>query len=216
MRKNSTKRIISTALLLLGLSVMTACKSNEPTTEDVKSPSTVEEPTTEEPIDSENEQQPATDGEKEPDTSNETDNGQSDTEEYTGPTKELPIYTINEETLESDTYTALIPEESELTPELIVKYVVDAFAAENIDIKTDSITMEKTKEENDTIVVSFFSTSAPVAEVGSGIEETILDCISMSLLDNLEDCNYVTFRVEGEAYMSGHLAFEKTEAYKWK
>ena len=70
--------------------------------------------------------------------------------------------------------------------------------------------------EGDTVIVSFLFGKAPLSTVGSDVEETILNSIANSLLDNVEDCKKVIFRAEGEAYESGHYAFEVDEAYATK
>ena len=66
------------------------------------------------------------------------------------------------------------------------------------------------------LIVSFLFGKPPLSSVGSGVEETILNSIAYSLLDNVEDCKKVIFRAEGEAYESGHYAFEVDEVYASK
>ncbi len=124
---------------------------------------------------------------------------------------ELLIYGIQGETLESEQVGVLIPEETVITSEYIVNQVVEVFAEDSIDIGIDSVL-----EEGDNVIVSFQADKAPLYNVGSGVESTILDSISMSLLDNVPTCKNVIFRVEGKAYQSGHIELGIDEIYKWK
>jgi len=126
-------------------------------------------------------------------------------------TKEMLIYGIQNETLESQQVSVSIPKKSKITAEFIVDQVVDVFAENSLDIGIDSVT-----QEGDKVIVSFKADKAPLTNVGAGVETTILDSISMSLLDNLDTCKNVIFRVEGKAYTSGHIELGIDEVYKWK
>lgn len=126
-------------------------------------------------------------------------------------TTDLLLYGIQNETLETEQMKVSIPKDTKITPELIVNQVVSLFEENSIEIGIDSVTMK-----GDTVVVSFQADKAPLVNVGSGVETTILDSISMSLLDNISDCKKVIFQVEGKAYMSGHIELGIDEVYKWK
>lgn len=126
-------------------------------------------------------------------------------------TKELLIYGIQNETLESEQVSVTVPKDSEITAEFIVGQVIEVFADNSLEIGIDSVAQDKDK-----VIVSFLKDKAPLLNVGSGVEITILDSISMSLLDNLDSCKNVIFRVEGKAYASGHVELDIDEAYKWK
>ncbi|MGB4660291.1 MAG: hypothetical protein WBI07_14025 [Mobilitalea sp.] len=121
---------------------------------------------------------------------------------------DLPIYSVNVDTGEVVTKTALIPEGSEITPELIVTNVVEAMADNNILVGIENVTTE-----NDTVIVSFYKDKAPLAEEGSSYETAILNAIAQSLIDNLDDYHKVVYRVEGKAYVSGHLEYGLNEIY---
>lgn len=121
---------------------------------------------------------------------------------------ELPIYTINDETLETEDAIAYVSADTKITAEVIVAEVVKAFSANSYEVKIESVS-----QEGDTVVVNFKKNSAPVSGVGSSEEITTLDCISYSLLDNLSTCKKVIFRVEGEAYASGHIEYGINEPY---
>lgn len=121
-------------------------------------------------------------------------------------TTEVEIYGINEESLESEPAHATIS--GEITPEAIVMAVVDDYKAKSIDIGIYEV-----KQEDNKVIVSFENGKAPLADVGSDVEETILNCISDSLMDNLDFCEAVIFRKENESYESGHFAFDFDEVY---
>lgn len=120
---------------------------------------------------------------------------------------ELPIYTLNSDS-EIEAATAMITEDSKITPELIVNEVVESMADKSIVIGVESITTEK-----DAIIVSFNDNQPPLTDVGAGIETAILDAIAQSLIENLPDYNKVIYRVEGKAYTSGHIEMDVNEPY---
>jgi hypothetical protein len=121
---------------------------------------------------------------------------------------DLPVYTVNVDSGEVETVTALIPEGSKITPELIVNIVVESMADNSIEVGIESVT---TKDK--TVIVSFYQKKAPFVDFGSGYEIAILDAIAQSLIDNLKDYNKVIYRVEGKAYESGHIALGMDEIY---
>ncbi|WP_313132147.1 hypothetical protein [Anaerocolumna sp.] len=122
--------------------------------------------------------------------------------------KEIPIYTFNDISLEIEPAIALVPEETELTPELVVNMVVDSFADRSITVGIDKILIEE-----DTVVVSFLSDQAPLVNVGSSLETTILDAIAQSIIENFPEYPKVIYRVEGKSYESGHYKFKVNEVY---
>jgi hypothetical protein len=123
-------------------------------------------------------------------------------------TKEVPIYTINETTQEVESVVALVEQDAELTPELIVELVKDSMSDRLIDIGVENVLTE-----GDSVIVSFFHDQPPLTDVGSGSEKTILDAIAQSLVDNLPEYPKVIFRVEGNAYESGHFIFGINQVY---
>ncbi|MDU6264800.1 MAG: hypothetical protein E6600_09895 [Anaerocolumna aminovalerica] len=122
--------------------------------------------------------------------------------------KEIPIYTFNDISLEIEPAIALVPEETELTPELVVDMVVDSFADRSVTVGIHEIAIEK-----DTVIVSFLSDQAPLVNVGSSLETTILDAIAQSIIENFPQYPKVIYRVEGKNYESGHYRFEINEVY---
>lgn len=121
---------------------------------------------------------------------------------------ELPVYTVNVDTGDIETVTALVPNDSKITPELIVDTVVEAMADQSIEVGIESVTTK-----DDAVIVSFYKDKAPLSEMGSGYEAAILDAIAQSLIDNLDDYSKVIYRAEGEAYVSGHIELGINEVY---
>ncbi len=123
-------------------------------------------------------------------------------------TREISIYTINQDTLGVESVVALVPADSENTPQLIIDQVTDSLADNLVEIGVDEVTTQK-----DTVIVSFKSDQPPLTNVGSALEKTILDAIAQSLVDNLKDFPKVIFRVEGKPYSSGHYSFGLDQIY---
>ena len=122
--------------------------------------------------------------------------------------KEIPIYTFNDISLEIEPAIALVPEETELTPELVVDMVVDSFADRSLTVGIHEIAIE-----DDAVIVSFLSNQAPFVNVGSSLETTILDAIAQSIIENFPGYPKVIYRVEGKKYESGHYKFGVNEVY---
>ncbi len=193
--KNKCKRGYLLILLVLACALMaTACKKD--TSKD-------------ENTDTQNSQSVEADNSQDQigDNTN-TANGDDEATQTASPSTgtEIDIYGINEDSLESEPAHAVI--EGEVSAKSIVQAVVDDFAAKSIEIGIYDVT-----EETDKVIVSFEYGKAPLANVGSDVEETILNCISDSLMDNLDNCKAVIFRAEDSSYESGHFAFKFDEVY---
>ena len=118
----------------------------------------------------------------------------------------LPIYTLNVETLEPEAVSVLI-QATEITPELIVDKVIETLEYQCYTIEVESVTTQE-----DAVVVSFYKDQPPVT-FGSSAEGAVLDVFAQSLVDNLEDYSKVIYRMEGEAYASGHFEFGINQVY---
>lgn len=121
--------------------------------------------------------------------------------------KQLLIYVVNTSG-DLEALTALTSADSEITPELVVKTVVDSMADQSLIIGIESVTTK-----DDAVIVSFKSDKAPLKNVGSGLEESILNAIAQSITDNLDDYHKVIYRVEGGPYQSGHIELGIDEVY---
>ncbi len=136
------------------------------------------------------------------------DNTPSPTAIQPAATVDLPLYTVDVNTGETEPITAAVPKDSEITPELIITNVVEAMADQSLNVGIESVSTEK-----DAIIVSFYKDKAPLNDIGSAYEGPILDAIAMSLIDNLTDYNKVIYRVEGKAYIGSHTELELNEPY---
>jgi hypothetical protein len=121
---------------------------------------------------------------------------------------ELPLFTVNVDTGEIEAVTALVPADTEITPDLIVEKVIESMADRSLEVGIEAVSTE-----GKAVIVSFYKDKAPLSEMGSGYEAAILDAIAQSLIDNLEDYNKVIYRAEGEAYTSGHFEFDINDVY---
>lgn len=209
MKKNIKKTLIVCVSLMLCLFLFTGCGKKNDTVDEPSVTGNEQISPSPESTDSPGDDVTVTSS---PDTEATTDvTASPNTAENTGKMKELPIYTINDESLEAQPAVAMVPEESEVTAEFIVTTVVRNLEEHSLTVGIDSVTVDKER-----VIVSFLKDTAPLTTVGSGVEATILDCISGSLLDNLDTCKQVIFRAEGKSYESGHIVLELDEAYAWK
>ncbi len=120
---------------------------------------------------------------------------------------ELMIYSVNNNG-DIETVIAAIPEEEAITPQLIVDTVTSSMADNSLIVGIDRVTTK-----DDTVIVSFYKDQPPVSNVGGGYETAILDAIAQSLTENLNDYSKIIYRVEGEAYVSGHIELDLDEVY---
>lgn len=119
---------------------------------------------------------------------------------------DLPVFTVNPDTGDVEPVSALVPQGSEKTPQLIVDTVVDSLADQSIKVEIDYV-----KQEKNTVIVSFKKDASPSKNAGSGYEAAILDAFAQSLVDNLGV--KVIFRIEDEAYVSGVFEYGINEVY---
>ena len=144
---------------------------------------------------------------------NATENNEQEKTDYKDGNAKIQVYTMDPDSLEAEEITVKVNADSTkgLTAQTIVDAVMDLFEAQGANIGINQV-----EQNENTVIVDFNGEKAPVVNVGSAEETAILNCISMSLLDNLDDCQQVVFHVDGDCYESGHYAFELNEAYKWK
>ena len=121
--------------------------------------------------------------------------------------RDLLIYVVDNST-ELEAVTALVPTDIELTPQVIIDTLIDSMADQSLIIGVESVTTEE-----DTVIVSFYPDKPPLASVGSGLEEAILNAIAQSLTYNLDNYHKVIYRVEGGPYISGHIELGIDEVY---
>lgn len=113
-------------------------------------------------------------------------------------TKDLPVYTVNAEDGEIIPVIAAVPEDSEITPDLIVDTVVESMADQSIIVGIKNVT-----PKDDAVIVNFDKDETPYTNNGSSYEAAILDAIAQSIIDNLDNYKKVIYRVNDGAYVSG-------------
>ena len=118
--------------------------------------------------------------------------------------KAIHIYSINTE--DKTTEPINIKVESDIiTPEFIVNKVI-----ENL---TDSVVVTEISIEKKKMTITFDSKKAPLVGCTEENETLILDCISNSILDNINYVDSIIFDTEKGAYKSNHLELGKNEIY---
>lgn len=129
-------------------------------------------------------------------------------------TVELKIYTINYDTQEVEDAVTDIPADEEVSCYVVANAVVESIVDYGIDIELNDAVAE-----NENAIVDFKGN-----ENGSGIsdniskkvEETVLDCISYSILDNVPNVQGIIFRIDGQEYKTDNFSFTIDQVYTWK
>ena len=127
-------------------------------------------------------------------------------------TKKLPIYCINDNANDIETVEVMVEQKAEIDAPIVVEKVIEEFSNHDLVIQTDDVS----QDDEGNVTVSFTKDCAPVEGVSKKVEYLILDCISQSILDNVETSSAVIFQREGDAYKTSHIVLGKNEAYNWK
>lgn len=118
------------------------------------------------------------------------------------------IYTINSD--KSSIEPISVPKKKKITADYIVESVLDSFSE-------DGISVYSVEEKNNKVIVSFRSKEKPVVGCDDMIEGMVLECFSNSLLDNLDKCKKVIFRIDGnKPYKSKNFSFGLNEEFATK
>lgn len=125
--------------------------------------------------------------------------------------KELKIYSINYDTDEVEDSVAYISADEEISVRVVADAVIEGFDDYGIDVRINDAVVE-----NGNAVVDFKK-----YEDGQGIfkeptkkvEETVLNCISYSILDNIPEVQGIIFRIDGQAYQTDNFSFEENQVY---
>lgn len=126
--------------------------------------------------------------------------------------KELSIYCMDDDGNGIESVSAIVDENTEIDAVVVTEAVVNEFSNHNLDIQIDKVTTD----ENGSVFVSFQKDAPPVKDVEEDVECFILDCISQSILDNVETSKAVIFQIEGNAYVTEHVEFKESQAYDWR
>ena len=120
----------------------------------------------------------------------------------------ITIYSINSDTM--NLIPVSVKKESDSNS---ITYIC-SLVKENINIKN----LEPTEctMSADKGIISFSSQGKPIKKCSEKMEKMILECFANSVLDNVEGCEQVIFRMDGKAYQSPNLSFGKNEVYASK
>lgn len=119
--------------------------------------------------------------------------------------EELPIYTINYDTLECEPSVIVLPEDAVVDENYIVKEVIANFK--------ETVTVDSISKKGGAVTVSFARGSAPAANVSAAMEAVMLDCIAYSLMDNVSGCSKIFFSIEDTPYEGINVTLGHDEPY---
>lgn len=125
--------------------------------------------------------------------------------------RELKIYAINIDTNEVEDSVAYIPADEEISVRVVADAVIDGFDNYGIEIQINDAVVE-----NNNAVVDFKKYGEGPGifkEPTRQVEETVLNCISYSILDNIPEVQGIIFRIDGQAYMTDNFSFEENQVY---
>lgn len=122
---------------------------------------------------------------------------------------EISIYGMDKDTFELKDYIAVIAKD-QLNATMIVQEVIKVFAEGDVQIGLDKVT-----QKGEDVYVSFNKRKVPAKGVSKKVEQVILDAISNSLLDNVENCKKVYFQIEGGEYKTKNIELDLETPYSW-
>ncbi len=107
--------------------------------------------------------------------------------------------------------SSLISESTQITPELVLSYFIDSLEDESIILELDEV-----KVDESVCIISFTRTINDIAALGKDFESAVLDAAAQSVLDNFDDIDGVSFRIEGEAYATANYSIKPDSIYMGK
>ena len=118
------------------------------------------------------------------------------------------IYTVDA-TLESVVNkTVMVKDTTEITPELIIEYILDSLKDESVNVSVKDV-----EYKNGICIVNFDESIIAIAKSNADIENAILDAIAQSVLDNVEGCKKIKYRINGSAYSTANRTFALDYVY---
>ena len=115
------------------------------------------------------------------------------------------IYTVDASTSRVVRSTVMVRDDTEITPSLVIDFIVDSLKDESLNLSFDGI-----EYEDGVCVVDFDDSIYTIAGKSVELEDAILDCIAQSVLDNVDGCMSVIYRIHNEAYstVNRHFAYD--------
>jgi len=142
---------------------------------------------------------------KEPEEIEQTDFNLIDEETGEYSETEIGIYSINYDNQECEPSVIVVPKEKKVDESYIVEEVIANF--------NEEVIVEKIDNKDGDITVVFEKNSAPACNVSGTMEELILNCISFSLLDNIDKCRNIYFMIGNEPYNGVSITLASDEPY---
>ena len=121
---------------------------------------------------------------------------------------QLRYYTVNVSNNTVRSAVSMVPENTKITPELIMSYVIFELEDESLDLAINSA-----KVESGICTVDFNDSVYAIASNGSALEYAILDASAQSILDNVAECKSVCFTINGQAYSTANISMDIDEIY---
>lgn len=117
----------------------------------------------------------------------------------------INYYTVDAKTDQLRMAAAMLNADQQLTPSLVLSYIVDSLEDSSVILGIDSVITD-----GDLCVISFDSSIKDISISDPDLEEVILDACAQSIIDNFDDINRICMRILGEAYITeGHtFAFD--------
>ncbi|MBQ3912604.1 MAG: hypothetical protein II694_06505 [Lachnospiraceae bacterium] len=115
------------------------------------------------------------------------------------------IYTVDADTSRVVRSTVMVRDDTDITPALVIDFIVDSLKDESLNLSFDGI-----EYEDGVCVVDFDDSIYTIAGKSADLEDAILDCIAQSVLDNVDGCMSVIYRIHNEAYstVNRHFAYD--------
>lgn len=120
----------------------------------------------------------------------------------------IKYYTVNPDTFALKSTTAMVREDAEVTPSLILDYLCDS-------LEDESVTLSyKSADISDGIcTINFDDSIVGISKQSAELEMAILDAASQSILDNVDGCKGVRLRINDEAYSTQNFKFALDDIY---
>lgn len=99
-------------------------------------------------------------------------------------------------------------ENTVITPERILGYLIDSLEDESITLSYNSIEMN-----DGNVTIDFTDTIYPISLSGVDLEYAVLDAAAQSILDNIKDATSVSYHINGNAYKTANLSFGYNDVY---
>ncbi len=104
--------------------------------------------------------------------------------------------------------TSMVEGKTSITPEVVLDFLLDALEDESLVLNVDSV-----KISDSVCIISFDDSIYDIASEGERIENSVLDAIAQSILDNVADVTGVAYRIKGDRYETVNNSFTLDSVY---